>query len=70
LRGCSLQLLKRTVEERQRYLDEFERRNSKGLRVWLASGNPTSGDPHAYLVEGWADLPVVDWDELTRGQGA
>jgi hypothetical protein len=70
LRECSPHGLKRVAARRQRYLDEFERRNPKGLKVWLASSDTLSGDPRAFLVEGWADLPAVDWDELTGGQGA
>lgn len=55
---------------RQRYLDEFERRNPEGLRAWLASCDTASVDPHAFLVADRSDAPPVDWDELTRGQGA
>lgn len=67
---CSPPRLKYIAAQRQRYLDEFERRNPKGLKVWLASSDTLSGDPRAFLVEGWADLPAVDWDELTGGPGA
>lgn len=70
LRGGSPHRLKRTVEDRQRYLDELERRNPNGIAVWLAGRDTAARDPLVYLVEGWADLPKVDWDELTRGQGA
>lgn len=70
LRGGSPHRLKRTVEDRQRYLDELERRNPNGIAVWLACRDTAERDPLVYLVEGWADLPKVDWDELTRGQGA
>ena len=34
-----------TVVERQRYLDEFERRNRSGFAVWLASGPLASANP-------------------------
>jgi hypothetical protein len=70
LRGGSPHRTKRIVEQRQRYLDEFERRNPKGLKVWLASTDTAGCDPAVYLVERWIDLPGADWDELTRGQGA
>jgi hypothetical protein len=70
LRECSPHGLKRIASKRQRYLDEFERRNPKGLKVWLASSDTASCDPRGFLVEGWADLPAVNWDELTGGQGA
>jgi hypothetical protein len=62
--------LRRTVERRQWYLDEFERRNPEGLRMWLASTDAIACDPLRYLVERWVDVPTADWDELTRGQGA
>jgi hypothetical protein len=70
LRECSPRGLRRIAAQRQRYLDEFERRNPKGLKVWLASSDTASCDPRGFLVEGWADLPAVNWDELTGGQGA
>lgn len=70
LRQCTPQRLKRIAAQRQRYLDEFERRNPKGLKVWLTSSDTAACDPRVFLVEGWADLPAVDWDELTGGQGA
>lgn len=70
LHGASPRRMKSLVEQRQRYLDEFERRNPKGVKVWLASTDTSAGDPGVYLVERWVDLPTADWDELTRGQGA
>jgi hypothetical protein len=70
LRGGSTHRVKRIVEQRHRYLDEFERRNPKGLKVWLASTDTAGCDPGVYLIERWIDLPAADWDELTRGQGA
>jgi hypothetical protein len=70
LHGCSTQRVKGIVDQRQRYLDEFERRNPTGLKVWLASTDTAGCDPGVYLIERWIDLPVADWDELTRGQGA
>jgi hypothetical protein len=69
LHGGSTQRRNRIVERRQQYLDEFERRNPKGLRVWLASTETAACDPGVYLIESWIDLPAADWDQLTRGQG-
>lgn len=59
----------RAVEERQRYLDEFERRNRSGFAAWLASGARAPGDPLPYLTGGAVAHPTINWDELTRGQG-
>jgi hypothetical protein len=53
-----------TVIERQRYLDEFERRNRSGFAIWLASGPLASASPLPYLV----GVPTINWDDLTRGQ--
>jgi hypothetical protein len=53
-----------TVVERQRYLDEFERRNRSGFAIWLASGPRASASPLPYLV----GVPTINWDDLTRGQ--
>jgi hypothetical protein len=57
-----------TVEERQRYLDELERRNPGGLTAWLASGAGAAGNPLPYLVQNPGGAAAIDWDELTRGQ--
>ena len=54
-----------TVEERQRYLDEFERRNSTGLTAWLASGARVASNPLPYLAKSYAERPVINWDDLT-----
>jgi len=54
-----------TVAERQRYLDELERRNATGLRAWLASGARVASNPLPYLAESRTEHPVIDWDELT-----
>jgi hypothetical protein len=70
LRDRSPQRRRDVVAQRQRYLDEFERRNPTGLRAWLAAGDTTSVDPRTFLAEGRSDAPWVDWDELTRGPGA
>jgi len=40
-----------TVAERQRYLDELERRNASGLTAWLASGARVASNPLPYLTE-------------------
>lgn len=58
-----------TVAQRQRYLDEFERRNASGFAAWLGSGARAPGNPLPYLTGGWVDPPTINWDELTRGQG-
>lgn len=70
VRGGSTNRLEGIVEQRQRYLEEFERRNPEGLKVWLASTDTAGCDPAVYLVERWVDLPAADWDELTRGHGS
>jgi hypothetical protein len=57
-----------TVAERQKYLDEFERRNPSGFVAWLASGARAPGNPLPYLVGTRYDNPSINWDELTRGQ--
>ncbi len=54
-----------SVRERQRYLDELERRNAPGLCAWLAAGATGSSDPLPYLVGNRAGDGVIDWDELT-----
>ena len=56
------------VAVRQRFLDEFERRNSRGLAAWLASGARAAGNPLPYLTESRVNSLAIDWDELTRGQ--
>ncbi|MEU8225697.1 hypothetical protein [Kribbella sp. NPDC048915] len=37
------------VEQRQRYLDELDRRSPDGLAAWLAAGARASGNPLPYL---------------------
>jgi hypothetical protein len=56
----------RTVNERERYLDEFERRNPQGFTAWLASGPWASSIPTPYLNVSRSDYPGIDWDELIR----
>jgi hypothetical protein len=57
------------VAERQRFIDELERRNRSGFAAWLAAGPQAAEDPMPYF--GWdrLDAPTVDWDELTRRHG-
>jgi hypothetical protein len=57
------------VAERQMYLEELERRNGSGFAAWLAAGPEAAEDPLPYLNGDRVDVPAVDWDELTRGQG-
>lgn len=38
------------VQQRQRYLDELERRNPTGIATWLASGARAASDPTRYIV--------------------
>jgi len=59
----------RTVEERQRCLDELERRNATGLAAWFASGARAAGNPLPYITEDCSCRPAINWDELLRGQG-
>ena len=56
------------VAERQRYLDELERRNADGFAAWLASGAHSPGDPLPYLTGNRAEAAEINWDELTRGR--
>lgn len=56
------------VRERQRYLEEFERRNPSGFEAWLTSGSGDSDDLMPYFSEGGAEHATINWDELTRGR--
>ncbi|HET9841250.1 MAG TPA: hypothetical protein VFQ01_04520 [Nocardioides sp.] len=56
------------VRERQRYLEEFERRNPTGFEAWLTSSSGDSDDLMPYLSEGGAEHATINWDELTRGR--
>ena len=65
--GASLGFVKSPVAVtflRERYLDEFERRNRSGFATWLASGPLASASPLPYLV----GVPTINWDDLTREQ--
>jgi hypothetical protein len=60
--------LLRAVEERGRYLDEFERRQPSLLRAWLAT-DPGATDSRLPYAAGSRHEPSgIDWDELTGGQ--
>jgi hypothetical protein len=53
------------VTERQRYLDEFARRNPEGMMAWLASGARAGASPGRYLIQGAIVTPrSIDWDQL------
>jgi hypothetical protein len=39
------------VEQRQKYLDELQRRSPLGLAAWLASGARASGNPLPYVED-------------------
>jgi len=54
------------AEERQRYLDEFERRNPKGFEAWLARAPWASNIPVRFLRDTPTDQSEIDWDELTQ----
>ncbi len=54
------------VEERQRYLDELERRNPEGLAAWLAVDGRVASNPASYLTERRTYGPGINWEELTE----
>jgi hypothetical protein len=54
------------VEERQTYLDEFERRNPSGFAAWLTSGSGAADDLMPYLRNDGDEHDSINWDELTR----
>jgi len=58
----------RAVEERGRYLAEFERRHPRLLRAWLTSeaGAPDMLLPYAKASR--LEPPTIDWDQLIGGQ--
>jgi hypothetical protein len=60
--------LMRAVEERGRYLEEFERRQPSLLRAWLSTdaGAPDSTLPWAATSS--LEPSTIEWDELTGGQ--
>ena len=57
-----------TVAERQKYLDEFERRNATGFAAWLSSDVRSLGNPLPYLMRSRLGPATINWDELTRLQ--
>lgn len=57
------------VEGRQRYLDEFERRNREGFVAWLASGARAAANPSRFLMGSAGLCPQpLDWDALIPRQ--
>lgn len=58
----------RSVEQRQIYLDEFERRYPGAFAAWLTSGAGTLDHLTPYAVRSLDDHARINWDELTRGR--
>lgn len=58
----------RSVEQRQIYLDEFERRYPRAFAAWLTSGAGTLDYLTPYAVRSRDDHARINWDELTRGR--
>jgi hypothetical protein len=58
----------RSMEQRQVYLDEFERRYPGAFAAWLTSGAGTLDCLTPYAVRSRDDHARIDWDELTRGR--
>jgi hypothetical protein len=58
----------RAVEQRQIYLDEFERRYPGSFTAWLTSGAGTLDYLTPYAMRGRAHDARISWDELTRGR--
>jgi hypothetical protein len=58
----------RSVEQRQIYLDEFERRYPGGFAAWMTSDAGTRDYLTPYAVRGRVDQATINWDELTRGR--
>jgi hypothetical protein len=58
----------RAVEQRQIYLDEFERRYPGAFAAWLISGAGTLDYLTPYAIRGRVDHASINWDELTRGR--
>ena len=67
-RTSSPHVFSAAVEERGRYLDEFERRQPGLLRAWLASDAGSPGGPLPFATASRLESPPIDWDELTGGQ--
>jgi hypothetical protein len=58
----------RSVEQRQIYLDEFERRYPGAFAAWLTSGAGTLDYLTPYAVRNRDQHARINWDELTRGR--
>lgn len=58
----------RIVQQRQRCLDELERRHPEGLRAWLGTSAWASSSPLPYLTDKRSADPIFNWDQLTREQ--
>ena len=54
-RGAAARLA--IVEQRQRYLDELQRRHGAAFQTWLESGARASGNPLPYLRDGQSPEP-------------
>ena len=69
-RSTSLAQRLRIVAQRQACLDELERRNRRGIAVWLASGARAAGDPRPFVLgDSGAGRSPIDWDRLIHGTG-
>jgi hypothetical protein len=63
--GTATNAILATVQERQKYLDELERRNAAGLAAWFASGARVASNPLPYFAQDRANRATINWDELT-----
>jgi hypothetical protein len=61
-RSPSAAEMAQTVQRRQAYLDEIERRNAAGLTGWLVSNPSPADDPLPYLMEARDVGATMDWD--------
>jgi hypothetical protein len=64
--STSVDQMMAVVAERQRYLDEFERRNAEGLAAWLGSDVGSLGHPLPFFLGSRGRCSAIKWDELTR----
>jgi hypothetical protein len=62
--------LMRAIDERQRYLEELERRQPGLLGAWLAYQVDTPGDVLPVQKASRLERYSIDWDELTREESA
>jgi hypothetical protein len=58
--------LMRAIDERQRYLEELERRQPGLLGTWLACQVDTPGDVLPAATASRLERHSIDWDELIR----